>query len=208
MSLHTFVLFMLASLSLNLIPGPDVIYIVSNMLKGSRKSAIKAACGLGCGYMVHTLAACIGLSALIVSSALAFTMIKWLGAAYLLWLGIKSLIAMYQGQSRLDLAGTDKAVGNVFYQGIVVSVLNPKVALFFLSFLPQFISAESTHISAQLLVLGVAFSVLATLVNLLYAFVGSAVLNGTKAVKINRVMQGISGVLLVGLAGKIVMSKS
>lgn len=207
MSLHTFALFMLASLSLNLIPGPDVIYIVSNMLKGSRKQAVKAACGLGCGYLVHTLAACIGLSAIIVSSAVAFSVIKWLGAAYLLWLGIKSLRAMYKGQSRLNFEHSSKA-GNVFYQGVVVSVLNPKVALFFLSFLPQFISLDSAHISGQFLLLGIAFSALATLVNLSYAFAGSVVLHGAKASKISRVMEGLSGVLLVGLAGKIVMSKS
>lgn len=207
MAINTFALFILASLSLNLIPGPDVIYIVSNMLKGSRKSAIKAALGLGCGYMVHTLAACIGLSAIIVSSALAFSAIKCLGAAYLLWLGMKALMAMYKGQSQLKFEQTNRA-GNVFYQGIVVSVLNPKVALFFLSFLPQFINSENPHIGTQLLLLGSTFSVLATLINLLYAFAGSALLRGAKAARMSRIMEGISGVLLVGLAGKIVMTKS
>ncbi|MBF4265118.1 LysE family translocator, partial [Vibrio anguillarum] len=93
--------------------------------------------GLGVGYFVHTLAACLGLSAIILSSAVAFSAVKWLGAAYLVYLGVQSLISMWRGGSKIVVSESVETNKNVFIQGVIVSVLNPKVALFFLSFLPQ-----------------------------------------------------------------------
>ncbi|MFM2481832.1 LysE family translocator [Celerinatantimonas sp. YJH-8] len=206
MQLHTLLLFALASLSINLIPGPDVIYIVSNTLKGKMLGGMKAALGLGVGYFVHTLAAVLGLSAIILSSALAFTVVKWLGACYLLYLGITSLRSMYRGGSKLTVATSETSSKSIFKQGIVVSVLNPKVALFFLSFLPQFIDTSAGSLNLQLLVLGLCFSALATLCNLTYALAGSWLLRSAKANRYSRIIEGISGILLIGLAGKIAFS--
>ncbi|EPA8365413.1 LysE family translocator [Vibrio fluvialis] len=203
---HTLLLFTIACLSINLIPGPDVIYIVSNTMKGKMAAGMKAALGLGVGYVVHTLAACLGLSALILSSAMAFTVVKWLGAAYLVYLGIKSLLAMWRGGSQLSLDHQAKAPQNIFMQGVIVSVLNPKVALFFLSFLPQFIDLSTGSASMQLFTFGLVFSVLATLCNVLYATAGSWLLGSPKASRYSRVTEGVSGVLLIGLAGKIAIS--
>lgn len=207
MELHTFLLFALASLSINLIPGPDVIYIVSNAMKGKMVGGIKAALGLGVGYFIHTLAAVLGLSAIILSSALAFSMVKWLGAIYLLYLGVMSLKSMWQGGSKLALKNEMEPQGNVFKQGIVVSVLNPKVALFFLSFLPQFIDTSVTSVNMQLFILGLCFSGLATLCNVTYALVGSWLLKSAKSKRYSRIIEGFSGVLLIGLAGKIAFSE-
>lgn len=207
MEFHTLLLFTVACLSINLIPGPDVIYIVSNTMKGKMASGMKAALGLGVGYFVHTLAACFGLSAIILSSALAFGIVKWLGAAYLLYLGIMSLKSMWQGQSKLSVNNGSEPESDVFKQGVVVSVLNPKVALFFLSFLPQFIDVSAGAINIQLLVLGLLFSVLATLCNIIYAVAGSWLLDNPKASSYTQVIEGVSGFLLVGLAGKIALSK-
>lgn len=151
MDLNSLLLFAVACLAINLIPGPDVIYIVSNTMKGKMISGLKAAMGLGVGYFVHTLAASLGLSAIILSSALAFSIVKWLGAAYLVYLGIQALISMWRGNNKIVVDDTSKPNGNVFFQGIVVSVLNPKVALFFLSFLPQFIDPLAGSTSIQLL---------------------------------------------------------
>ncbi|MCS6129468.1 LysE family translocator [Shewanella baltica] len=206
MDLNSLLLFAVACLAINLIPGPDVIYIVSNTMKGKMISGLKAATGLGVGYFVHTLAASLGLSAIILSSALAFSIVKWLGAAYLVYLGIQALISMWRGNNKMVVDDNSKPNGNVFFQGIVVSVLNPKVALFFLSFLPQFIDPLAGSTSIQLLTLGLIFSLLATLCNVLYASAGSWVFSRPNSQRYSRALEGISGVLLIGLASKVMTS--
>lgn len=206
MDLNSLLLFVVACLAINLIPGPDVIYIVSNTMKGKMINGLKAAMGLGVGYFVHTLAASLGLSAIILSSALAFSIVKWLGAAYLVYLGIQALISMWRGNNKMVVDDNSKPNGNVFYQGIVVSVLNPKVALFFLSFLPQFIDPLAGSTSIQLLTLGLIFSLLATLCNVLYASAGSWVFSRPNSQRYSRALEGISGVLLIGLASKVMTS--
>ncbi|MDT3322047.1 LysE family translocator [Shewanella sp. SP1S2-4] len=206
MDLNSLLLFAVACLAINLIPGPDVIYIVSNTMKGKMISGLKAAMGLGVGYFVHTLAASLGLFAIILSSALAFSIVKWLGAAYLVYLGIQALISMWRGNNKIVVDDNSKPNGNVFFQGIVVSVLNPKVALFFLSFLPQFIDPLAGSTSIQLLTLGLIFSLLATLCNVLYASAGSWVFSRPNSQRYSRALEGISGVLLIGLASKVMTS--
>ncbi|ENM5780033.1 LysE family translocator [Vibrio mimicus] len=207
MDLNSLLLFVVACLTINMIPGPDVIYIVSNTMKGKMASGMKAAVGLGIGYFVHTLAACLGLSAIILSSALAFSVVKWLGAAYLVYLGIQSLLSMWRGGRKIVVCESSDSNKNVFVQGIVVSVLNPKVALFFLSFLPQFIDTSVGSASMQLFMLGLVFSTLATVCNVLYASVGSWVFNRPNSQRYSRVLEGVSGVLLIGLAGKVAISE-
>lgn len=207
MDLQSLAVFAVACLAINLIPGPDVIYIVSNTMKGKMSAGLKAALGLGTGYFVHTIAACLGLSAIILSSAFAFSVVKWLGAVYLVYLGVQSLLSMWRGDSQLQVKQTEVAAGNVFMQGVLVSVLNPKVALFFLSFLPQFVDLSAQSTSLQILMLGMLFSALATLCNLIYAVAGSWLFNRPKAKRYSRALEGISGVLLLGLAGKVIASE-
>ncbi|ELB7605738.1 LysE family translocator [Vibrio parahaemolyticus] len=206
MDLNSLVLFVIACLAINMIPGPDVIYIVSNTMKGKLASGMKAAIGLGIGYFIHTLAACLGLSAIILSSAVAFTAVKWLGAAYLVYLGVQALLSMWRGESKLVVNESLGSNKNVFAQGVIVSVLNPKVALFFLSFLPQFIDTSTGSTSTQLLVLGLLFSGLATMCNVLYASIGSWVFSRSNSQRYSRALEGVSGVLLIGLAGKVAIS--
>ncbi|QOW05776.1 LysE family translocator [Vibrio parahaemolyticus] len=206
MDLNSLVLFVIACLAINMIPGPDVIYIVSNTMKGKLASGMKAAIGLGIGYFIHTLAACLGLSAIILSSAVAFTAVKWLGAAYLVYLGVQALLSMWRGKSKLVVSESIGSNKNVFVQGVIVSVLNPKVALFFLSFLPQFIDTSTGSTSTQLLVLGLLFSGLATMCNVLYASIGSWVFSRSNSQRYSRSLEGVSGVLLIGLAGKVAIS--
>ncbi|MBE4398449.1 LysE family translocator [Vibrio parahaemolyticus] len=206
MDLNSLVLFVIACLAINMIPGPDVIYIVSNTMKGKLASGMKAAIGLGIGYFIHTLAACLGLSAIILSSAVAFTAVKWLGAAYLVYLGVQALLSMWRGESKLVVNESIGSNKNVFAQGAIVSVLNPKVALFFLSFLPQFIDTSTGSTSTQLLVLGLLFSGLATMCNVLYASIGSWVFSRSNSQRYSRALEGVSGVLLIGLAGKVAIS--
>ncbi|HCE2144250.1 LysE family translocator [Vibrio parahaemolyticus] len=207
MDLNAILLFVVACLAINMIPGPDVIYIVSNTMKGKLATGFKAAIGLGVGYFVHTLAACLGLSTIILSSAVAFSAVKWLGAAYLVYLGVQSLLSMWRGGSKIVVSESVETNKNVFIQGVIVSVLNPKVALFFLSFLPQFVDTSTGSASMQLLVLGLLFSALATLCNVLYASVGSWVFSRSNSQRYSRALEGVSGVLLIGLAGKVAISE-
>ena len=208
MEMNTLILFVIAALSINLIPGPDVIYIVTNTMKGKMKSGIKASLGLGMGYLIHTLAAALGFSALILSSAFLFTVIKYLGAMYLLYLGLTSLLNCYKNKSKILVEDTSTKNGGVFKQGVIISVLNPKVAMFFLAFLPQFIDPKAINATEELLALGLLFSVLATLCNLLYASLGSILFSSPKAQKYSRVLEGVSGTILVGLSAKIALSSN
>ncbi|GIC76948.1 LysE family translocator [Moritella sp. F3] len=208
MEFNTILMFMIASLSINLIPGPDVVYIVSNTMKGKIKLGIEAALGLGVGYLVHTIAAVMGLSALILSSAFLFSVVKYLGAAYLLYLGVSSLINCYKNKSQFVANEPSVSNKNVFKQGIIVSILNPKVAMFFLAFLPQFIDISSPVATSQLVVLGLLFSVLATACNVVYACLGSVIFNSPSALKYSRGIEGGSGLILMGLSAKIAFGKN
>lgn len=206
MEMNTLILFVIAALSINLIPGPDVIYIVTNTMKGKMKSGIEASLGLGVGYLIHTLAAVLGLSALILNSAFLFTVIKYLGAMYLLYLGLTSLINCYRNNSKLCAENSTEKQNNVFKQGVIVSVFNPKVAMFFLAFLPQFIDPMSANATKELLILGLLFSGLATMCNLFYASLGSVLFSSPKAQKYSRILEGVSGTILIGLSAKIALS--
>lgn len=216
MEINTLLLFVIAALSINLIPGPDVIYIVSNTMKGKMKAGIEASLGLSVGYLIHTLGAVLGLSALILSSAFLFTVIKYLGALYLLYLGVSALRNCYVNKSSLNEDknlqknndGLPIKQGNVFKQGVIVSVLNPKVAMFFLAFLPQFINATSGNATQELLILGLLFSALATCCNLLYASIGSLIFCSPKAQKYSRILEGVSGSILIALSAKIALSSN
>lgn len=205
MAWHTLLLFALASLSLNLIPGPDVIYIVSTTLKGQWRDGCRAALGLGTGYLVHTLAAVCGLSALVLGSATLFAGVRYLGACWLVWLAISSLRQAWRGGPGASLTSQVAASTHVYRQGVLVSVLNPKVALFFLAFLPQFVTVSAGQVSSQLLLLGVVFSLLATVVNLLYAALGGWLFSRPQAARWQRGLHGVSGLLLLGLAGRIAL---
>tara|TARA_R110001583_G_scaffold18667_7_gene74062 strand:+ start:852 stop:1481 length:630 start_codon:yes stop_codon:yes gene_type:complete len=206
MEMNTLILFVIAALSINLIPGPDVIYIVTNTIKGKMKSGIEASLGLGVGYLVHTLAAVLGLSALILSSAFLFTIIKYVGALYLLYLGLISLLNCYRNNASICNDSGIKKQSNVFKQGVIVSVLNPKVAMFFLAFLPQFIDPVAANATNELLILGLLFSALATMCNLFYASMGSVLFSSPKAQRYSRMLEGVSGTILIGLSAKIALS--
>ncbi len=169
-------LFIAAGLLLNLSPGPDVVYIVSRAVRGGWRGGAVAALGITAGCFVHVAAATIGLSALVAASATAFTMLKWAGAAYLLYVGATMLLA----KTRLGaidplapVAGTlaqdaSDNLRRVFLQGFWTNVLNPKVALFFLAFLPQFIRPDSPDKTLTFLLLGLIFNLNAVPVNLAY----------------------------------------
>jgi threonine/homoserine/homoserine lactone efflux protein len=168
---HDLWLFVVSGLLLNVTPGPDTLYIIGRSgMQGWRAGAI-AALGIGAGTLVHILAASLGLSAILAASATAFAVVKMLGAAYLVYVGISLLRA---SRSRLPAVAGEEYVPasmrNVFLQGFLTNVLNPKVALFFLAFLPQFVAADAPSKPLALLFLGAIFDLNGTSWNLLVAW--------------------------------------
>lgn len=164
---HDLALFILAGLLLNITPGPDTLYIVGrSAAQGARAGAV-AALGIGAGCCIHTLAAAIGLSALLLTSATAFTVVKLAGAAYLVYIGITLLRSKVAAEIPRKEAAAP--LRRVFLQGLLTNVLNPKVALFFVAFLPQFVVPDAPHQFAALFGLGLIFNLNGTIWNLLVA---------------------------------------
>jgi len=169
---HTFVLFAAASLAFIAVPGPSVIYIVSRSLAEGRRAGIVSALGIQTGGLVHVLAATIGVSALLASSAVAFTVVKYAGASYLIYLGLRKLLA---GEAPEERAGEPVGRRRLYWQGVMVNSLNPKTALFFLAFLPQFVDPERGAVAPQVLALGAIFLLLAMASDSTYALVAGSV---------------------------------
>ena len=166
---HQLLLFIVAGLLLNLTPGPDVLCIVTHSLRGGVRAGLFAGLGIGAGCFVHVAAAALGVSALLAASATAFTVLKWGGAAYLLWVGARLLLprAPRQVADLQALARAQPAVtpGAAFRTGFLTNVLNPKVAIFFLAFVPQFIAPDAAHPALAFLLLGALFNLNALPVN-------------------------------------------
>jgi threonine/homoserine/homoserine lactone efflux protein len=168
----TFLVFALASLALVIAPGPNLVYIVTRSLSQGRRAGLVSAVGVEAGTLVHITAAAVGLSQLVSTSALAFSVVKYAGAAYLLYLGLRAL----RRREGLDLSAAARSLRlpRIFRDGIIVNVLNPKVALFFLAFLPQFVDPANGAATAQILALGVVFFLIALAVDILYAIVAGS----------------------------------
>jgi threonine/homoserine/homoserine lactone efflux protein len=155
----TLALFMLASLALAVVPGPAVLYIVAQSIDQGRFAGLVSALGIGTGGLVHVVAATIGLSSLLASSATAFTIVKYAGAAYLIVLGVRRLLTREQVDD--ESARPPRARRQIYRDGVIVNVLNPKTALFFLAFLPQFVDPDAGAAPLQILGLGLLFVAIA-----------------------------------------------
>ena len=165
-------LFIVTGLLLNLTPGPDVLYIVSQGLRGGPRAGMVAALGITAGCVLHLAAATAGLGALVAASATAFLLLKWVGAAYLVYMGVSMLLARRSGPQAASAFDQQPALplAQVFGQGFWTNALNPKVALFFLALLPQFIEPHAPHKSLSFLLLGLIFIVNSMPVNLAYGW--------------------------------------
>jgi len=160
-------LFVVAALALLLVPGPAVLYIVARSIHQGRRAGLASVLGIHVGTLVHIAAATVGLSALILSSAVAFTAVKIAGAVYLVGLGLWTLFSR-SAETEIALGG-ERRLRRVFAQGIVVNVLNPKTALFFLAFLPQFVDPDAAHPALQIAFLGLVFVTLGLVTDSLWA---------------------------------------
>jgi threonine/homoserine/homoserine lactone efflux protein len=206
--LQNFLLFALAGMVLNITPGNDMIFVISRSLSYGTKVGVYAALGIGLGCFVHIFASVVGLSVIIQKSEILFYIIRYAGAAYLIFIGIKSLMekpsTMIFNQNQNDKNTNLK----ILWQGTITNVLNPKVSLFFLAFLPQFINNHSENISSQILFLGLWFNFSGTVVNVLIALLFSKIIAKlSNFQQFWKIQNKISGIVLIGLGLQIALKK-
>jgi threonine/homoserine/homoserine lactone efflux protein len=190
----TFALFALACLAFLAIPGPSVFYIVTRSLVQGRRAGVTSMLGVQAGGLVHVVAAAFGVSALIASSAAAFTVVKYAGAAYLIFLGLRKLLG--RERDAPQTFGAPASTAQLFTHGVVVNVLNPKTALFFLAFLPQFVDPSAGPVAPQMLVLGLTLVSLGVLSDGTYALLAAGAGNRLRN---RRRLERLSGGVFVGL---------
>lgn len=170
-ALSTLVVFLLAALGILLIPGPAVLYIVTRSVAQGRRAGLASVGGIETANLLHLVAATLGLSALLLTSALVFSLVKYLGAVYLITLGLHACLSRKAHSSLTP--STPKKLSQLFANGFLVNLLSPKAALFYYAFLPQFINPSRGSVVEQLLVLGICFALLACCTDTLYALLGS-----------------------------------
>ena len=194
-------IFLGASLALLIAPGPAVLYIVARSIDQGRMAGVVSVLGIGAGGMVHVALAVLSLSGLLVVSAVAFTVVKYLGAVYLIYLGISTLLR--KTETHDDPVFVKKPLGKIFRQGVIVNMLNPKTAIFFFAFLPQFINPEIGSVSVQIAFLGMIFISMAVVTDGAYAMVagtlGDWLRDNETFLKVQKYLSG-SIYILLGVA--------
>jgi threonine/homoserine/homoserine lactone efflux protein len=206
MIIEHFWVFAFTALLLNLTPGNDMLYVMARSTSQGSKAGIISSLGIMGGGIVHTTAAVAGLSAIIAKSATAFDIIKYVGAAYLIYIGVQSILAK-KNTRNISPAVPKLSYKKIFWQGVITNVLNPKVALFFLAFLPQFINVKTGNTAMQILFLGVWFNVGGTLVNIIVSLLFGRIgkwLGGSSA--FIHWQKKITGGILIALGIKVALS--
>jgi len=200
---HYFV-FLSAGMLLNIAPGPDTFYILARSGAEGRTVGVASALGIAAGSVVHTMAAALGLSVLLATSPLAFDVVRWAGAAYLVFLGVRMLFAKASAIGETDARG--RGAGAAFRQGMITNVLNPKVALFFLAFLPQFIAPAAAHAKLGFVVLGLSFVATGLCWCLVLALAGAAIGMWLRArPRFGAWLDRICGAVFVGLGVRLAL---
>ena len=205
--IHDFALFLVAGILLNLTPGPDTVYILGRSIAQGREAGVASALGISLGSIFHTCAAALGLSAILATSALAFGTIKLFGGAYLIFLGIK-MVLVRRRQLSLPSNFRRRTTLAAFRQGILTNILNPKVALFFLAFLPQFIDPASNAKVFAFLILGLTFVTTGTIWCLILAWFASALSERLRSNEtISQWLNRTAGALFVFLGLRLATAK-
>jgi threonine/homoserine/homoserine lactone efflux protein len=201
-------LFLTAALLLAVAPGPGMLYVLARSLAGGRREGVLSALGTFVGGMVHVLAAAAGVSVVLARSAVAFATVKYAGAAYLCFLGVRMILAAWRDKDELPTAALPPA-RNPFWQGIATEVLNPKTALFFLSFIPQFVNREAGHVFAQFLALGAVSVTLNTSADLVVTMFAGPLGNRIRSsARFRRAQRTATGGIMIGLGTYLAVSKS
>jgi threonine/homoserine/homoserine lactone efflux protein len=199
-------LFIAASLAVIVAPGPDNVYVLTRGVAQGREVALASAWGMCSGLLFHTTLAAVGLSAILARSAVAFSVIKYAGAAYLIYLGLRALLSKEEFASAEEEAPTAR-LGSFFFRGLTMNLLNPKVAVFFLAFLPQFASPATDGAALRLLALGLIFALISVIV-----FSAVALFSGALGDRLSRnphftnALRWLTGCVLVGLGVRLALS--
>jgi threonine/homoserine/homoserine lactone efflux protein len=204
-SSHAFAVFIPAALVLLAIPGPAVLYVVATSVDGGRRNGLLSVAGVHLGSLVHVAAAVAGLSALIVSSAIAFSAVKYVGAAYLVFLGIRALAGSGDG-GESGIVRT-RSHRRLYLDGVMVGALNPKLALFLLAFLPQFVHPAAGPVWLQTLVLGLIFNVIACIGDSLFALAAASAGGRLRTWLRSRRLAQASGIVYLGLGAAAALSQ-
>ena len=201
---HALLLFLAAGLALNFTPGPDMLYVAARSAAEGRAAGVASALGIAAGTLVHIALVAGGLAALLNAVPVAYTAVRLAGAAYLVWLGVRAIVRPGGATARALAPASRWAV---FRQGVVTNVLNPKVALFFLAFLPQFVDPARGNAALQVLALGLLFDTTGTLVNLGVALGASgAAARLRRGERAAHVLERVTGLLFVGLGVRLAMA--
>ena len=204
-SAETLALFMAAALALNLTPGPDMMYVTARSVSDGRRAGVVAAFGIGAGTLVHIAALALGLAALLAAVPLAYEALRIAGAVYLLVIGVRLLLRPRRVPPGVALAPSP--LGRVFAQAVMTNVLNPKVALFFLAFLPQFVDAAAGPALSQIVLLGLLFDAQGTVVNVAVALVASGTTHRLRAsAKLASLVQRATGAFFVTLGARLALA--
>jgi threonine/homoserine/homoserine lactone efflux protein len=201
-----FILFVGVSWALIIAPGPDMLYVITRGVTQGRRAGMLSALGVICGILVHTTAAALGLTLILQTSAIAFLIVKYLGAIYLIYLGIKS----WRDQSMFGLQTSTSSVSfrRIFWQGVLSNVLNPKIAIFFLAFLPQFVDKGSSQVTLQMIILGLTFACFG-LCFLLAVGYSSGTIGGwlTRRPHYAQFLQRLAGGILIALGVRLALTE-
>jgi threonine/homoserine/homoserine lactone efflux protein len=208
MTFDSYLLFVFASVILCIVPGPDMIFLLGRTIAQGRKAGILAAVGINLGAYVHLLGVVLGVSAILATSAYAFTILKWAGAIYLIYIGVQTIFSK-QGALSVDATQSKQlSMRAIFLQGFLSDVLNPKVAIFFLAFLPQFIAPEADGRILQIIFLGVTVNIIAITINiLLVLFASTLTARLRKNQKISLWLNKLMGSIFIALGVKLANEK-
>lgn len=200
--------FVAAGLILNITPGADMLYIAGRSSSQGAKAGVIAALGTGTGCMAHVLFATFGLSVVLATSAIAFSIVKYAGAAYLVYLGIATLLAMRSGTDvPAGLPVVPLSPWRIFQQAVLINILNPKVALFFMALLPQFVSPQAAHPAISFLFLGVLFDFNGTIVNVVFAIFSAKIASRLRGCKrLGLALKTAVGALFIGLGVRLALT--
>lgn len=201
-----FALFIGVSWALIITPGPDMIYVITRGISHGRKAGIVSAFGVICGILIHTMAAALGMALIFQTSVIAFRIVKYIGALYLIYLGVKSWL----GKSSFNLQPSTLRVSSqaLFWQGMLSNVLNPKIAIFFLSFLPQFIDKGSSNISLQMVMLGFTFALFGLcFLTFVGYFAGSIGAWLSRKQQYTKTFRWITGSILISLGSHLALAE-
>jgi len=202
-----FLVFLTAATLLAIVPGPGMLYVLARTLAGGRREGLLSSIGTFFGGMVHVFAAAAGVSIILAKSVLAFSVVKYLGAAYLCFLGIRMLVDARRDEAISPL--TASRAKNPFWQGVMTEVLNPKTALFFLSFIPQFVNHENGHVFAQFVLLGAISVTLNTAVDIIVTLLaGPLGRRISESARFRRRQRTVTGMVMIGLGTYLAVGES